>query len=63
MTRQPKSTRRPHGEEAHAALARVFGVDVEPGDGRPTFESTAPEPTAEEVERRAALGRVFGTEA
>ncbi len=61
MTRQPKSTRRPHGEEAHAALARVFGVDVQ-HDG-PAFESTAPEPPADEAERRAALGRVFGTEA
>jgi hypothetical protein len=62
MTRTPQSARRPHGEEAHAALARVFGVDVQPGDA-PTWESTAPEPPAEEAERRAALGRVFGTEA
>jgi hypothetical protein len=62
MTRTPQSARRPHREEAHAALARVFGVDVQPGDV-PTWESTAPEPLAEEAERRAALGRVFGTEA
>jgi hypothetical protein len=51
-----------HAEEAHAAMARVFGVNVQPGDGPPA-ESTAPEPAVEEAERRAALGRVFGTEA
>ena len=48
-------------EEAHAAMARVFGVNVEV-DAAPS-SSTAPEPPAEESEGRAALGRVFGTEA
>jgi hypothetical protein len=43
-------------------MARVFGVDVEAGEA-PSFEATAPEPPADEAERRAALGRVFGTEA
>jgi hypothetical protein len=43
-------------------MARVFGVNVEPGDS-PSWESTAPEPAMEDAERRAALGRVFGTEA
>jgi hypothetical protein len=62
MTRQPQSTRRPRSEEAHAAMARVFGVDVEPADS-PAWQSTAPEPPADDSERRAALGRVFGTEA
>jgi hypothetical protein len=57
MTRRPKQA---HPEEAHAAMARVFGVDVE-ADAAPT--STAPEPPAEESEGRVALGRVFGTEA
>ena len=57
MTRRPKQA---HPEEAHAAMARVFGVDVE-ADAAPT--SSAPEPPAEESEGRAALGRVFGTEA
>ncbi len=47
MTRRPASTRSHHAEEAHAAPS----------------ESTAPEPAVEEAERRAALGRVFGTEA
>jgi hypothetical protein len=61
MTRRPKHGQ-PSTEEAHAAMARVFGVDVEAGDA-PTFEATAPEPPADEAERRAALGRVFGTEA
>jgi hypothetical protein len=42
-------------------MARVFGVDVEI-DAAPS-SSTAPEPPAEEAEGRAALGRVFGTEA
>jgi hypothetical protein len=42
-------------------MARVFGVEVEPGE--PAAGSTAPEPPADEVERLAALGRVFGTEA
>lgn len=42
-------------------MARVFGVNVEPGDG-PSSDSSAPEPAMEEAERRAALGRVFGTE-
>jgi hypothetical protein len=57
MTRRPKQA---HPEEAHAAMARVFGVDVE-ADAAPT--STVPEPPAEESEGRVALGRVFGTEA
>ena len=58
MTRRPRQQARP--EEAHAAMARVFGVNVE-ADAAPP--STAPEPPAEEAEGRAALGRVFGTEA
>ena len=58
MTRRPNQV---HPEEAHAAMARVFGVDVEV-DAAPS-SSTAPEPPAEEAEGRAALGRVFGTEA
>jgi hypothetical protein len=62
MTRRPASARPRHAEEAHAAMARVFGVNVQPGEGRP-HESTAPEPAVEEAERRAAFGRVFGTEA
>jgi hypothetical protein len=62
MTRRPASTRSHHAEEAHAAMARVFGVNVQPGEA-PAAESTAPEPAVEEAERRAALGRVFGTEA
>jgi hypothetical protein len=57
MTRRPRQ--QAHPEEAHAAMARVFGVDVE-ADAAPS--STAPEPPAEEHEGRAALGRVFGTE-
>jgi hypothetical protein len=61
MTRRPKPSQ-PYTEEAHAAMARVFGVDVEAVDA-PPFETTAPEPPADEAERRAALGRVFGTEA
>jgi hypothetical protein len=61
MTRRPKSGQ-PHAEEAHAAMARVFGVDVDAGDA-PSLEATAPEPPADDSERRAALGRVFGTEA
>jgi hypothetical protein len=62
MTRQPQSSSRPHAEEAHAAMARVFGADLEPRDAA-AWQSTAPEPPADEAERRAALGRVFGTEA
>ena len=58
MTRRPNQ--QAHAEEAHAAMARVFGVDVE-ADAAPT--ATAPEPPAEEAEGRVALGRVFGTEA
>jgi hypothetical protein len=58
MTRRPKH--QAHPEESRAAMARVFGVDVE-AEVAPT--STAPEPPAEESEGRAALGRVFGTEA
>jgi hypothetical protein len=61
MTRRPEASQ-PHTEEAHAAMARVFGVDVQAGDA-PALEATAPEPPADETERRAALGRVFGTEA
>jgi hypothetical protein len=61
MTRRPKPSQ-PYTEEAHAAMARVFGVDVEAADA-PPYEATAPEPPADEAERRAALGRVFGTEA
>jgi hypothetical protein len=57
MTRRPNQAR---PEESRAAMARVFGVDVET-DAVPT--STSPEPPAEESEGRAALGRVFGTEA
>ena len=61
MTKRPTPSQ-PHTEEAHAAMARVFGVDVEAVDAPPS-EATAPEPPADEAERRAALGRVFGTEA
>ena len=57
MTRRPRQTR---PEEAQTAMARVFGVDVE-ADAPPS--ATSPEPPAEESEGRAALGRVFGTEA
>ena len=57
MTRRPKP--QAQTEEAHAAMARVFGVNVE-AEVAPS--STAPEPPAEESEGRAALGRVFGTE-
>ena len=59
MTRRPKTAA--NTEEAHAAMARVFGVNVEV-DAAPS-SATAPEPPAEESEGRAALGRVFGTEA
>ena len=58
MTRRPKP--QAHPEEAHAAMARVFGVNVE-AEVAPS--SVAPEPPAEEAEGRVALGRVFGTEA
>jgi hypothetical protein len=57
MTRRPKQ--QAHTDEAHAAMARVFGVNVE-AEVAPS--STTPEPPAEESEGRAALGRVFGTE-
>jgi hypothetical protein len=57
MTRRPKQA---HPEESRAAMARVFGVDVE-AEAAPA--STAPEAPAEEAEGRVALGRVFGTEA
>ena len=57
MTRRPRPSQ--NTEEAHAAMARVFGVNVE-ADAAPS--PTAPEPPAEESEGRAALGRVFGTE-
>jgi len=66
MTRRPASTRAQHHDEAHAAMARVFGVgvgvDSSVSGGDPGWASTAPEPGAEDAERRAALGRVFGTE-
>jgi hypothetical protein len=58
MTRRPKQA---HPEEAHAAMARVFGVDVEADTA--ASSPTVPEPPAEESEGRVALGRVFGTEA
>ena len=58
MTRRPNQVR---PEEAHAAMARVFGVEVE-AEGAPA-SAVAPEPPAEESEGRVALGRVFGTEA
>jgi hypothetical protein len=58
MTRRPQP--QAHREEAHAAMARVFGVNVE---AEAPSASGAPEPPAEEAEGRAALGRVFGTEA
>jgi hypothetical protein len=62
MTRQPTARRQAHASETHAALARVFSVHVAPADAAP-HDSTAPDPADEERERRAALGRVFGTEA
>jgi hypothetical protein len=58
MTRRPKQA---HPEEAHAAMARVFGVDDEAEVAQAS--ATAPEAPAEEVEGRAAMARVFGTEA
>ena len=58
MTRRPKQ--QALTDEAHAAMARVFGVNVE-AEVAPS--SSAPEPPAEEAEGRVALGRVFGTEA
>ena len=58
MTRRP--TPQAFKDEAHAAMARVFGVDVE---AEVASSPAAPEPPAEESEGRAALGRVFGTEA
>jgi len=57
MTRRP--TPQAQTEEAHAAMARVFGVNVE-AEVAPS--PNTPEPPAEESEGRAALGRVFGTE-
>jgi hypothetical protein len=62
MTRRPKPSQ-PSTEEAHAAMARVFGVNVEADAPPSSSTSTAPSSAAEEAERRAALGRVFGTEA
>ena len=59
MTRRPRQQARP--EEAHAAMARVFGVNVE-AEVAPS-STTAPEPPAEEAEGRAAMARVFGAEA
>ena len=59
MTRRPRQQARP--EEAHAAMARVFGVNVEAEVG--PSSPTAPEPPAEESEGRAAMARVFGAEA
>ena len=62
MTRTPRAAPRPHtSSEVHAAMARVFGVHVDAADPA-AAEATAPEPWQEEAERRAALGRVFGTE-
>jgi hypothetical protein len=58
MTGRPKQ--QASTEEAHAAMARVFGVNVE-ADAPPS--SAAPEPPAEEAEGRAAMARVFGAEA
>ena len=58
MTRRPKP--QAQTDEAHAAMARVFGVDVE-AEAAPA--ATAPEAPAEESEGRAAMARVFGTEA
>jgi len=58
MTRRPNQVR---PEEAHAAMARVFGVNVE-AEVAPS-STTAPEPPAEEAEGRAAMARVFGAEA
>ena len=59
MTRRPRQQARP--EEAHAAMARVFGVNVE-AEVAPS-STTAPEPPSEEAEGRAAMARVFGAEA
>ncbi len=61
MTGRPAANRQPTPEEAHSALARVFGVEVDGADPAPAA-TTAPELPAEEAERRAAMGRVFGTE-
>ena len=58
MTRRPKQA---HSEESRAAMARVFGVNVE-AEVAPS-STTAPEPPAEEAEGRAAMARVFGAEA
>ena len=58
MTRRPNQAR---PEEAHAAMNRVFGVNVE-AEVAPS-STTAPEPPAEETEGRAAMARVFGAEA
>ena len=58
MNRGPRQ--QAHPEEAHAAMALVFCVNVE-AEVAPS--SVAPEPPAEEAEGRVALGRVFGTEA
>jgi hypothetical protein len=59
MTRRPKP--QAHPEEAHAAMARVFGLPVD----APAAPSGSPaaEPPAQESEGRSALGRDFGTEA
>ena len=63
MTRQPLATRQSRTEEAYAAMAKVFGVHVTADTAAaPPAETTAPEPPYEETERRAAMGRVFGTE-
>ena len=59
MTRRPRQQANP--EEAHAAMARVFGVDVEADAA--ASSPTVPEPPAEESEGRAAMARVFGAEA
>ena len=58
MTRRPRPSQ--NTEEAHAAMARVFGVNVE-AEAAPS--PAAPEPPAEESEGRAAMARVFGAEA
>ena len=62
MTRKPQTRRRPRTERPHAqdALARAFNVAALEGPSAPG-QTTAPEPAVEEAERRAALGRVFGT--
>ena len=63
MTRQPQATRQSHTDEAHAAMAKVFGVHVTAdAAAAPPTQASAPEPPQEEAERRAAMARVFGAE-